>query len=340
MKLIVTDVQNGGTSLLESEAVEPSTQRDYVRRLKVFDDFCTSTGLVVLPSSSDDTIELAALDYLDHIFLLELPIDAGTKFMAALAARWARLHRPARSGRLPRLRRALQGFGRLNPASTRLPIPMVLVHALAAVLTPHYYEAALLLLLAADAYLRPGEVVDLSTDSVIPAQNWLGQGYAMVTLLLHPAASGQMSKMHCFDDSVVLDSKSAPWLAPLVVKLAQQRGPGVPLFQFTAADMNKLIVAALMTLGLQDWDVTLYAMRHAGPSHDHLMKLRPLEEIQRRGRWASMKSCRRYEKSSQIMSQLNKIPKSKLVFIRQASLDIAEILRGTVSPPFCVPIQK
>eukprot|EP00971_Amphidinium_carterae_P194978 3868982-Amphidinium_carterae.1 len=48
--------------------------------------------------------------------------------------------------------------------------------------------------------------------------------------------------------------------------------------------------------------------RHGGASRDYLLKIRTLEEIQKRGVWKSQASVRRYEKSGVLQRFILKIP--------------------------------
>ena len=56
-------------------------------------------------------------------------------------------------------------------------------------------------------------------------------------------------------------------------------------------------------------DLHPYMLRHGGPSYDRAYTLRTLEEIQKRGRWKSANSVRRYEKGGRVAEQLHKVPR-------------------------------
>ena len=61
---------------------------------------------------------------------------------------------------------------------------------------------ALGVILATDAYLRPGELLDLTTKSIIPAQTNMGPAFRHVALLLAPSEFGKATKTGVFNDSV------------------------------------------------------------------------------------------------------------------------------------------
>ena len=187
---------------------------------------------------------------------------------------------------------------------------------------------ALASLLAADAYLRPGEVLWLAGEDVVPARAQFGEGFGATALLLFPEERGRASKTHMYNDSVVLDSRHRGFLNRLVEALAARR-QGQALFNFTYIRWLGQFKAAAILAGLGKWDLTPYYLRHTGPSDDYLWKRRSLDEIQRRGRWAAESSVRRYEKSSRVTSRLNQLPASTLEFLRLADVRLQHALSRT-----------
>ena len=95
----------------------------------------------------------------------------------------------------------------------------------------------------------------------------------------------------------------------------------------------KQFQAAASLLGLEKWDLSLYVLRHSGPSDDHLAKRRTLDEIQRRGRWSTQTSVRRYEKSARVTSQLKLLSVPQLKFCQECNEHLREIFMGTKRPP-------
>ena len=146
-----------------------------------------------------------------------------------------------------------------------------------------------------------------------------------------------MSKTHLFNDSVVLDSVGRSWLGQAVVRLASSRR-GRPLFDFTYSQWLEAVKTAGAALGLTEWRITLYVLRHTGPSHDFLTKRRSLAEIQRRGRWSLASSVRRYEKGSRVTSRLNDLPPALLRFVEVADASLPGIFNRGDSPPVPPPV--
>ena len=48
----------------------------------------------------------------------------------------------------------------------------------------------------------------------------------------------------------------------------------------------------------------LHKLRHTGPANDTLRGTKSLEQIRRRGRWATLKSVERYSKTAHIVADL------------------------------------
>ena len=120
---------NGGNSHLEIQALAPTTADDCERRPSTFR--CYFAPCVADPPDVN-LLEPRLLEYSDVVFLDKMPLDAGTKLRSAVGHRLAALQRPGAQGALPRARRTLQRWNRLEPWHARLPLPWVVLLALAA----------------------------------------------------------------------------------------------------------------------------------------------------------------------------------------------------------------
>ena len=330
-----SNLLQGGASFLEEQAIKPSTQRDYARRR---DEFEAASGLATLTVELE-LLELGLLEHFDAKFLDGQDGGYGAKLVAALGYYRPQLRALSRSGGLARVKLALQGWTRIAPSATRLPLPWPILSAIAVVMKfMGVDEQALCTVLSADAYLRPGEALWLSGDDVIPGKPDLGREFSWTALLLFPEERGRSSKTHKFNESVVLDSRSRSWLGLMVEKLAARRR-GQALFNFTYAQWLNNFKSAAARLGLESWELTLYVLRHTGPSHDHLSGARPLPAIQRRGRWALESSVRRYEKSSRVTSRLKDLPEELLAFAHRCDRHLGSILGGSVAVPQLPPVR-
>ena len=95
---------------------------------------------------------------------------------------------------------------------------------------------ALGVMLVADAYLRPWELLGLMASSVVAPRPRLGSTYRFATVLLHPPAKGLPSKTGTFDNAVVLDLAGRGWLTELLLARVRQVAAWDLLFSF-----NRLI---------------------------------------------------------------------------------------------------
>ncbi|CAK0852610.1 unnamed protein product, partial [Prorocentrum cordatum] len=291
-------IGTGGLTALEQESATLKTKQDYERRLARFDDFCRIHGL-------------------------EEPSNSGAKLLAAIGHRDPRLHHAGRLLKLPRMARALQGWRRLVPPVTRAPAPWAAVAAIAvALVCMDQRRAALGVVLAADAYLRPGELLSLRTHHVAPAQPHAGGDCCFTSLALRPEEESVATKTKGFNDSILLDSPSRSHLGPLVERLAISPPPMQLLFPWSGPAYNATFKEAAPLVGLASWELTPYILRHSGPSHDWLTKTRTLEAIKRRGRWVSDLSMRRYEKCSRGMRRLASIDCGKQLLLAEAEAQL------------------
>ncbi len=211
----VDSLLEGGPSLLESCAVKLTTAKDYAKRKNAFITFAEIPDLL---SAGLAQLEMALLEFFDVLYLGGKDVGEGAKLLSALGYFRPELRQLSRSGLLPRARLALQGWGRLAPTATRLPLPWpVLAGIVVALLVMGHPQAALASVLAADAYLRPGELLYLSTDDLSKPEPRFSSAFHALALVLFPKERGRPSKTHQFDDSVLLDSKGREWINRLLV---------------------------------------------------------------------------------------------------------------------------
>ncbi|CAK0818925.1 unnamed protein product, partial [Prorocentrum cordatum] len=308
----------GGPTVLEQESITAKTKEDYERRLERFFGFCSINDLAL---DTDLLLEEALVEYMDLLFAQGGPCNSGAKLLAAVGHRWPRLHHAGRMLKLPRVAKALQGWRRLVPPVTRAPVPWAAVAAISLALVRRKQPlAALAVVLAADAYLRPGELLSVRANHVVPAQSAAGGDYRFASPVLRPEEELQPTKTRGFNDSILPDSVSRPYLGALVERLAKQKGFSAELlFPWPAAAFTAMFKRAAADVGLEAWELTPCILRHAGPSHDWLTKARSLGGIKRRGRWISDMSVRRCEKSSRVMRRLATLPRDCQLLLAESA---------------------
>jgi len=89
-------------------------------------------------------------------------------------------------------------------------------------------------------------------------------------------------------------------------------------------------------LEVSDIAVSPYQNRHGGASRDHLLKLRSIPSIQRRGRWATDTSARIYDKPGRLQQLLHTIGKELSPFGEKIRKDFPKWFRGS---SFQIPVR-
>jgi hypothetical protein len=190
---------------------------------------------------------------------------------------------------------------------------------------------AAFILLMVTAYLRPGECLALTPRSFVKPRT-LGQPWC---LLLHPESGGRPSKTGDFDESLLLDARWARWMDPLWAALAAGPADAVAssVWPFSYLDYSKSFKKAADSL-----KVTLvpYQGRHSGPSIDRYDHVRSAAEVQKRGRWKSLRSVARYEKAALLNQAWSDYKPEVQTWLMARENQIAGIMFGHVKD-FGVP---
>ena len=287
-----------GQTFLEQMAVTQEVATDYLKRMKAFKAFANKMHLKLRPINKlDESFSI----YLNHLFAEGIDVSEGFKTLAALVDA-----RPdaSQKGDLPRSRRSLQGWAKLDPARTRPPMPYPLVALLSCnMFEKNQGEAALLVLLSFTAYLRPSEALTLRGEDIVGPT----RSHPHLALNLHPEERLETSKMGLSNESILLDSPVMPFLNFGLKKLAQHR-LGRFLFNLDYCQLRNIWEASMKDIGLPKNHSVLYQLRHSGPSHDRLHNLRSALAVKMRGRWQSDSSVKRYEAHARLHQQFQQLP--------------------------------
>ena len=293
-----------GLSILEENAVTSAVGGSFEMLYAAFLWWCRSQ-LLALGSLAD--IDVALVWYFDSLFLDGEPAALASKIVAAVghhhpeAGRWG-WHR------LPRARRAAQGWRRLAPATTPAPLPWLGVLAMIGTACAQgNLEFGLFLLLTFVLYLRPAEALNLTAGQLVPPLTHHGNVMSSWGVVLGPASLGRPTKIGEFDQHVMLDREDRVGLHPLLVKLH-----ALPAAHRVWTFISKQALLWFKTLA-RDLHIplgsqSLYVLRHGGVSADMLGRRRSLADIKKRGRWMQDNSLRRYEKAARALQELEKIP--------------------------------
>jgi integrase len=219
-------------------------------------------------------------------------------------------------------------------------------------------EAALVLWLSFELYLRPSEPYHIrATDLVRPARG--RQGHDSWSETLHAAETEVLSKTAEYDEALKLDLPRQELLGPaLEASVAARLGPdwrrprpaaargaaaggrasgAAPeplLFVITQREVSSALSAAARALGIDNFLPGLhpYMLRHGGASHDYGSKARSLVDVQRRGRWQSWHSVRRYEKGARLSQVLQMVPAAMQDHAARCADSLGEIVSGRRCP--------
>lgn len=292
----------GERTILEIHSVKEPQRKEYSRRLEEFYNFVAFHNLSI---RTEGELDIAMCDYADELFLDGEGCHVGEKLKAALE-----YERPEgiRSGQLmlPRFKRAMKGWRKLAPQQTRLPMMEFLKSCISGLMMDMgEREMSLFNETSFSTYARPGELLRLRPVDVVPR----APGHNFDVLILNPIERGETSKAGIFDETLILDDSRAPWLGELLNQLAARRskevGEGGQLWPFTARKYLETWRQCVRALEVEDVAETPYQNRHGGASRDHLLRLRSVGNIQRRGRWASDSSSRIYSKPGRLQQIVN-----------------------------------
>ena len=301
------ETQKGSTetmTILELASLKDGQRKDYARRLEQFYDFVARHQL---PIETEGKLDEAMCDFADELFLNGEDSHAGEKLKAALeyarpeGIREGYLH-------LPRFKRAMKGWRKLAPNQTRLPMLEVLKSAISGIMIAmRQPQMVLFNEVTYSTYGRPGEILRVQPRDIVAKTS----NFSRDVIVLSPLERGESSKAGIFDETLILDDSRAPapWLGELLKREPKQKIAAQlaeqPLWDFNAAQFLRVWRQCVDILGIPEIAQSPYQNRHGEASRDHLLKLRSVPEIQRRGRWASDASARIYGKPGRLQQAMN-----------------------------------
>jgi integrase len=172
-------------------------------------------------------------------------------------------------------------------------------------------QLALALLVGFIMYLRPSQLCRIKVSDVVFPVARLRKGHQKLVVALHPFEGGEPSKTKEFDETMMLDLNHHQFLVPLLQRMVLDRhlNPQDLLFQLTPSTLREWMQDMQVQCQLQQLGpLHPYRLRHGGASTDFWEGHRALADIQKRGRWRTTTSVRRYEKGGRIAQLLSKLP--------------------------------
>ena len=281
----------------------------------------------------DEVLDDMTAGYLDQAFWEGAQSFQGGRLMSALGWLLPR-HQRQGTGALPRMHQARMAAIKRAPGGTRLPLPEEIVYALCMTICyirctrNENFNPAIALLLAYHCYLRPGELARIRWEYLVPSKTSLG---SRTVVTLHPIERAAKSKTGDFDETVEVD---LGFLAELLNAQRLLHRAGEPFLEGNTRKLQALLDEAQCLMGVEAvlGRQTLYVLRHSGASVDTWLRRRTQDELQRRGRWKSSVSIRRYEKGGRLVERLHRFPAATMAFAESSMTKLGKVLQGRCAP--------
>lgn len=283
------------SSKLRDAALASATLRAYNKQL---DNFlrhcrCTLTRLVQQPPQQ---IDILLADYIEYQF------DSAGSYEYASQALHGLVHAcPGLQSYLGESRLRLRAWHRLKRSTSHPPLTWELA-ALFAIQMARWgrHSEAVATLLAFDCYLRVGELTRITyADVVQPSDVRLGFPYSGMMVRLGLTKTGE-------NQSVELQH---PLVHAVLLHYLQSYSfrDYERIFPFSPDSFRLTMRAVATTLGVGDVPYVPHSLRHGGATFDYL-RGRSVEQIMFRGRWASLKSAKRYVQTCRAQLIMQRVP--------------------------------
>lgn len=283
--------------LLLSLSVRPHTKRKYDGAIQSFVEFTTAQGISALSTVKE--YDSALMTYI-HACYYDWSGSGNRQHCAMVKA--ALINRfPELKEKLVYSAQSLKGWSVQSPSESPTPMSRdVMLAVVVDLLTHNEKQAAIMILLSFDAYLRASEVINIAVGHFSDARDpssgvsALNPRLGIATISLPRTKTGrhQFVTIRCHWVLSLLHEH----IRELRHRCHQQRQSfniSTPLFSHSYSSYRKCFELSLNRLGLQNAGFTLHSLRHGAATHDFLCNV-PLPTIQDRGRWVVFASLQRY----------------------------------------------
>lgn len=227
---------------------------------------------------------------------------------------------------------ALRGYRKLEPPQGRLPLPFPMLCVIVKDLWKEMRGYALYLLMVWATCCRPGEALKIRKRDVVAPTSMCRHWIVILNSgKEHPGSQRpevgnrgtgsqgrdvvRPSKVGESDEAITIDQPYLKNLGKVVMDYAHARHPHDLLFDFTTHDVTKAFNVCLNKYAYYQMGICCtYQLRHGSASTDVLQGIRSLTDIQKRGRWQTPKSVRRYSNGgrvSQVFGNLTPFQKNE-----------------------------
>ena len=172
--------------------------------------------------------------------------------------------------------------------------------------------------------LCPHWVVILNAS---PAEGMKHKAEAMESV--HGQVEKTTSKVGESDEAVLIDQPYMKGLGKIIKNFAQKLKPEARLFTFDVGEAKKVWNKVLNQLNYVVMGINCtYQLRHGSASTDVLTNLRSLTEVQKRGRWGSQKSVRRYSNGGRVSQVFDSLDAEQKAIAAAAERWMLKIFAG------------
>jgi len=296
---------------------KPKTRTDYRRAVARFVHWCHHESRVIdtLPQ-----LDSALLDYFEWCYRFRLPKQLAINTLAGVIS-----YRREAKGHLPYAAEAIKGWQVLVPSVQRPPLtwPVVCVIAVSMV-KRGMLAAAIGTLLGFDCCLRIGELCNLKLSDVIDSRtSAVDQGWRYnIALRLRWTKTGENQSVPIIDPGVGR-------LLRLLVRARRIQGGDDRLLRMSTSQYRYRFKAICNSLGL-DPRFTPHSLRHGGATHWYMRGM-SIEDVQVRGRWESLKTCRRYVQTAQALIATTTVPEHLAMAGRVLATDTVQAINTALS---------
>ena len=323
-----TSRQLPGLSVLQSAAVQPSTRKMYIYHIELMNEWRKTEARGAEPKD-EESWDVELVEYFDFLFEKGERPGVGEKSLASVMFMHPlSVARDAR--RFPQARMALRGWRRLEPPVSRVPVPYEIMCMMVVFLySVHRPAAALAILTIFELYLRPGEAATVRAEQLVAPLSSRVAGRDRWSITLHPNERLEASKVKEFDETLSFDLPRQDFVGPALQALAGLHQDCENIFGMSSKEISGEFRWAASSLGLVAVGiVNIYQLRHGGASHDFNAGVRGISAVRRRGRWASWRSVRRYEKGARTTEVVSRLGPIQRKFAEACVEAVKDVVRG------------
>ena len=291
---------------------------------KAVEGFLEWKGKRTFPTSSHQVVDNAICSYI-HFLCEEGHSVTEASYVVfgwiLLKSTW---HIPDKL-QLPISRQALKGWRARFPGKARTGVDLVLWDLVAkGAIELGFYFCACAIIVQGDSYLRPSEVLAVTSRHLIPPQRHMKCWGLIVGLEEdeRPAKNGE------YDECVFADTYQRADVNQVLQWLyAQKLDPQTSIFRnLSLQQYESQIAKAASLVGLKSLKLSPHMLRHSGASSDSYYGIRSLKEIQARGRWKAPNSVARYRKPGRMLISQKSVSKKTWKEAEQSRLLVIQAL--------------